>query len=117
MALKITNCGEQEQKSAEEEIEISQHISRLRSPHEGRTYVRLVTESFRIPGPVGEHVCLVFEPLREPLWLLEKHLGSDGVPAIVLKAFLKLILRGLDFLHSECHIIHTGQSHSTIWCF
>ncbi|KAL3708307.1 hypothetical protein TMatcc_006291 [Talaromyces marneffei ATCC 18224] len=26
---------------------------------------------------------------------------------MVLKPFLKLLLQGLDFLHSECHIIHT----------
>ena len=114
MALKITNCGEQEKKSAEEEIEISQYISRLQSSHEGRAYVRLVTESFVIPGPFGEHLCLVFEPLREPLWLLGKHLGSIGLPPIVLKAFLKLLLQGLDFLHSECHIIHTGKFYYTI---
>lgn len=107
VALKITNCGQEEQKSAEEEIEISQHISQLRSSHKGQAYIRLVTDSFTILGPGGEHVCLVFEPLREPLWLLGRHLGSNGVPSMVLKAFLKLLLQGLDFLHSECHIIHT----------
>ncbi|KDE80352.1 serine/threonine protein [Aspergillus oryzae 100-8] len=53
------------------------------------------------------HLYLVFEPLREPLWLLGKHLGSNGVPPAVLKPFLRLLLQGLDFLHSECHIIHT----------
>lgn len=52
---------------------------------------------------------MVFEPLREPLWLLGKHLGSNGVPPAVLKPFLRLLLQGLDFLHSECHIIHTGR--------
>ncbi|RDW63050.1 Protein kinase protein [Aspergillus mulundensis] len=107
VTLKITNCGIDEQRSAREEVEISQRISKIRSNHEGRRYVRLVRESFSIPGASGDHLCLVFEPLREPLWVLGKHLGSNGVPPAVLKPFLKLLLQGLDFLHSECHIIHT----------
>lgn len=108
MTLKITNCGKEERRSASDEIEISRHISSLRSSHQGRAYVRLVKENFSIQGPFGEHLCLVFEPLREPLWLLGRHLGSNGVPPAVLKPFLKLLLQGLDFLHSECHVIHTG---------
>ncbi|EAW09766.1 protein kinase domain protein [Aspergillus clavatus NRRL 1] len=107
VTLKITNCGKEEQRSANEEVEMSRYISQLQSDHEGRKYVRLVRESFSIRGALGEHFCLVFEPLREPLWLLGKHLGSNGVPPAVLKPFLKLLLQGLDFLHSECHIIHT----------
>ncbi|OGM49373.1 protein kinase domain protein [Aspergillus bombycis] len=107
VTVKITNCGKEEQRSATEELEMSRYISQLRSSHEGRAYVRLVHESFGLRGAQGEHLCLVYEPLREPLWLLGKHLGSNGVPPAVLKPFLKLLLQGLDFLHSECHIIHT----------
>lgn len=41
--------------------------------------------------------------------MLGRHLGTVGLSLPILKAFLKLILRGLDFLHEECHIIHTGK--------
>ncbi|EHA18361.1 hypothetical protein ASPNIDRAFT_124073, partial [Aspergillus niger ATCC 1015] len=84
VTLKITNSGAEEKKAAEDELQISQHIAGLRSEHEGRAY-----------------------PLREPIWLLGRHLGSKGVPPQVLKAFLRVILCGLDFLHSECHVMHT----------
>ncbi|PWY87843.1 kinase domain protein [Aspergillus sclerotioniger CBS 115572] len=107
VTLKITNCGKVEQNSAYDEVEMSQQISRLRSNHEGRRYIRLVKESFEIQGRLGNHLCLVFEPLREPLWFLGKHLGCNGVPPAVLKPPLKSLLLGLDCLHSECHIIHT----------
>lgn len=83
--------------------------SQVKAQHRGRAYIRLVQESFSIQGPFGEHICLVFEPLREPLWLLGKHLGSNGVPPAVLKPFLRILLQGLVFLHSECHVIHTGR--------
>lgn len=109
VTLKITNSGAEEKKAAEDELQISQHIAGLRSEHEGRAYVRLVQDWFQIQGILGDHLCLVFEPLREPIWLLGRHLGSKGVPPQVLKAFLRVILCGLDFLHSECHVMHTGK--------
>lgn len=109
VALKISACFERDWKSANDELEMSQHITKKQSKHEGRSYVRLIQESFTIPGPHGKHLGMVFEPLREPLWLLGRHLGSIGLPPTILKAFLKPVLRSLDFLHSECHIIHTGK--------
>lgn len=108
--MKITNLGDEEKKATEEEIAISRHIAALHSDHEGLPYIRLVKESFQVEGLLGQHICLVFEPLREPIWLLGKHLRSVGVPPGVLKPFLRIILQGLDFLHAECHIIHTGNS-------
>lgn len=110
VTLKITNLGDEEKKATEEEIAISRHIAALHSDHEGLPYIRLVKESFQVQGLLGQHICLVFEPLREPIWLLGKHLRSVGMPPGVLKPFLRIILQGLDFLHSECHIIHTGNS-------
>ncbi|KAL8745942.1 MAG: hypothetical protein Q9190_001969 [Brigantiaea leucoxantha] len=106
VALKITNCFERDRRSAEDELEMSQHISNIQTVHEGRSYVRLIQDSFTIPGPFGEHLGMAFEPFREPLWLLGRHLGTVGLSPTILKAFLKLVLKGLDFLHSECHIIH-----------
>ncbi|KAL8699653.1 MAG: hypothetical protein Q9201_005882 [Fulgogasparrea decipioides] len=103
----VRQSGWPKTSAANDELEMSQHIAKLQSKHEGRSYVRLIQESFTIPGPCGEHLGMVFEPLREPLWLLGRHLGSVGLPPTILKVFLKLVLQGLDFLHSECHIIHT----------
>ncbi|KAI9757793.1 MAG: hypothetical protein M4579_003329 [Chaenotheca gracillima] len=107
VTLKVTNSFEEDQKSAKEELEISQHISKVQSAHKGRAFVRLIEDSFSVTGPFGEHLILVFEPLREPLWALGRHLGFLGLPPILFKAYLLPVLLGLDFLHSECHVIHT----------
>ncbi|KKK14683.1 hypothetical protein P175DRAFT_0561003 [Aspergillus ochraceoroseus IBT 24754] len=107
VTLKLTNCGPQEKRAAEEEVAISQHIASSCFDHKGLRYIRLVQESFQVQGRFGQHICLVFEPLREPIWRLGRHLGGVGVPIDVLKPFLRILLQGLDFLHSECHIIHT----------
>lgn len=86
MALKITNCFEGDPKSANDELDMSQNIAKIRSKHQGRAYVRLVQDSFTIQGPFGEHLAMVFESLREPIWLLGRRLGTVGVPPTVLKA-------------------------------
>lgn len=45
---------------------------------------------------------------EESLWLFQKR--WDGkLPSAPLKVYLRFLLRGLDYLHSECHIIHTGR--------
>jgi hypothetical protein len=55
---------------------------------------------------------LVFEPMREPLWLFRRRVASEDrvtrllVPLI--KTYLQILLEGLDYLHSESHVIHTG---------
>lgn len=71
--------------------------------------VRLIKGSFTTQGPFGEHLCLVLEPMRQPLWTVAWQIGAENVPALVFKPFLEQVLVGLDFLHSECHIIHTGK--------
>lgn len=110
VTLKITNLREGEKKATEEEIAISQHIAALKSDNEAIRYVRLIKESFLVQGSNRQHICLVFEPLREPIWFLGRHPGRVGVPPNIVKAFLRILLQGLDFLHSECHVIHTGDS-------
>lgn len=36
-------------------------------------------------------------------------LEDNKLPPALLKVYLMLPLQGLNYLHSECHIIHTGQ--------
>ncbi|KAI1945502.1 hypothetical protein LOZ57_004189 [Ophidiomyces ophidiicola] len=107
VALKITNSKIEDQKAAREEVQFFKHISNLYSTHAGSGLIRRFEESFEIQGPFGTHVCLVFEPMREPIWFVGKRLGCTSLPSAVAKAFVKVIVTSLDFLHSECHIIHT----------
>ncbi|KAL4888613.1 kinase-like domain-containing protein [Aspergillus ambiguus] len=57
--------------------------------------------------PSGTHICLGYEPMREPLWLFQNRLKNQRIPLGLLKSYVKLILKGLDYLYSECNIIHT----------
>lgn len=75
--------------------------------------MRKLLDSFTTEGLSGDHVCLVFEPLREPLWLYSQRFVGDVIPSDVLKIMLQMILHGLDYLHSECQVIHTGKTLSS----
>lgn len=50
MTLKITNCFESDREAAQDELEISRHISSIQFNHEGRSFVRLIEDFFTIPG-------------------------------------------------------------------
>ena len=109
VALKICNNDHANATSASHELQISRHITTTNPSHPGRQFVRTVLESFEIRGPYGNHMCLVYEPMREPIWLLQRRFPDDRYPSDLLKWTLKYVLSGLDYLHSECHVIHTGE--------
>ncbi|KAL3477218.1 kinase-like domain-containing protein [Aspergillus californicus] len=64
--------------------------------------------------PGGRHICMVFDPLCEPLWMLKHRFKGKTIPIDVLKAVSKVILEGLRYLHTECHIIHTDLKSDNI---
>lgn len=110
VAVKIkANTQNLRGKVSEGELDILRHISNVNPRHKGWHFVRKLLSSFTIDGASGEHLCLVFEPLREPLWLYRKRFVGDVIPSEILKIMLQMVLHGLDYLHSECHVIHTGM--------
>lgn len=98
-----------EKGAVENELAMLRRISQTNPKHQGWHLVRKLVDSFEIEGSKGKHPCLVFEPLREPLWLYCKRFVDGVIPFDVLKIILQMILQGLDYLHSECQIIHTGK--------
>jgi serine/threonine-protein kinase SRPK3 len=93
----------------ETELDILQHISQCNRRHKGWNFVQRLLDSFSVQGVSGHHVCLVFEALREPLWIYRERFLRDVIPSEVLKIMLQMILHGLDYLHSECHVVHAGK--------
>lgn len=75
--------------------------------HAGRCHVVGLVDNFRHTGPNGSHVCMVFEVLGENLLGLIKRYQHRGVPQHIVKQIAKQVLLGLDYLHTECRVIHT----------
>lgn len=98
--------------SAERELLLNRHISRANLHARGRDFVTTLLDSFNIIGPCGTHVCMVFDPLSESLFMFKNRFQDNRLPLDVLKPVTKMILEGLRYLHKECHVIHTGIKYS-----
>lgn len=109
MAIKVKANNYASQESAEKELRITEHITKANHQHIGRNFVATLVDTFRISSRSGAHSCMVFDALCEPLWMLKHRFEGNKIPLDVLKPVSKFILEGLRYLHTECHVIHTGN--------
>ncbi|PGH00717.1 CMGC/SRPK protein kinase [Helicocarpus griseus UAMH5409] len=106
VALKITaSVSSSPDNSVRTELDNVRRISEANPQHKGWPLVRHLLDYFTLESDLGGHLTLVFEPLREPLWLFQQRYIGDVITSDLLKIMLQMILLGLDYLHSECHII------------
>ncbi|KAK9571763.1 hypothetical protein V6Z88_000140 [Aspergillus fumigatus] len=105
VTLKIINNRSLDEAYRERDIE--EHISRQNPSHRGRAIIRTHLDSFEVTSSEGSHLCLAYEPMREPLWILQKRFVDQRLPLPIAKAYLLILLAGLDYLHSECGVVHT----------
>lgn len=77
----------------------------------GKLYVRTIQASFLVISKAGNsHRCLVHEVLSNDILNLRCVHSDRELPEIMQRQFLIHLLLALDFLRSECHIIHTGKA-------
>ncbi|KAK1147188.1 hypothetical protein N8T08_001927 [Aspergillus melleus] len=108
VALKINSSAHHSRENAAEiELDILKHIAETNPRHKDWEFVRRPLDSFTIENGLAKHLSIVFDPLREPLWIYRTRFIGDVIPSDVLKILLQMVLHGLDYLHSECHVIHT----------
>jgi hypothetical protein len=91
------------------EVGMYNRISSSSSKHPGRGAVRELLDSFDVAGPDGSHRCLVHPPLWESVLTFLHRNPVRRLPAPVLAFVLRRLFLALDFLHSECQVIHTGM--------
>ncbi|KAG4440919.1 hypothetical protein IFR05_003609 [Cadophora sp. M221] len=109
VAVKICACNSTD---VSHELDVSIHLS-ANSKHRGRAIVATTIEIFGLESLSGStHLSLVFEPMREPLWLFRRRVACEDsvTPRLLpmIKTYLQILLEGLDYLHSECRVIHRG---------
>ena len=78
------------------------------SSHRGLANIRLLFESFTVAGPCGDHLALVFQPAQMSLRDLKTVFFKDGFEEDFVRGCTTELLKAVDFLQSECEIIHTG---------
>ncbi|CAG8051857.1 unnamed protein product [Penicillium salamii] len=114
VAIKVNANNYTSKECAQKELRITQRITQANTADEGRYFVRTLLDSFDLPGPHGNHICMVFDPLYEPLWMLKQRFQGGVLPPNVLSAVIRMVVMGLHYLHTQCHVIHTDLKSDNI---
>ncbi|KAK0498158.1 kinase-like domain-containing protein [Armillaria luteobubalina] len=90
------------------ELEFFNHLCRQNPSHVGYPHVLHLTDSFSIDGPHGRHLCVVMEmALCNLLSIAQQSFDECRIPEFGAKRVIRDVLCALDYVHSECNIIHT----------
>jgi serine/threonine-protein kinase SRPK3 len=105
--LKIVKSAAHYTETAVDEIKLLERVSTANPEGVGRNYVAQLLDHFTHRGPNGTHICMAFEVLGENLLSVIKRYKHRGIPTNIVKQITKQVLLGLEYLHTECNIIHT----------
>lgn len=92
------------------ETMISRVIAEADPSDEALSFIRTPIYELEVVGPEGTHPCLVYTPMRETLFKLRRRFRRQRLAPPLFKFVMHCVLSGLDYLHSKCRVIHTGQS-------
>eukprot|EP01134_Creolimax_fragrantissima_P001803 CFRG1803T1 len=108
VALKVVKSAPHYTEAALDEIKLlSKCRERSVYDHKGKENVVTLLDDFVIVGPHGKHVCMAFEVMGKNLLHVVKETEYEGMPLSRVKEFARQVLSGVDYLHTECKIIHT----------
>jgi serine/threonine-protein kinase SRPK3 len=91
-----------------EEFNIYKSLSAGNASHPGRRHVRTALDVFTIPRQGGDHKCLVQKPMWDSFKDLLNRNPDHRFSKELLRAGLSQVLLAMDYLHSECKLVHTG---------
>lgn len=100
----------------EDEFDMYQYLRTCPTSHPGFRHVRTALETFTIPRGGAIHRCIVQKPLWESFKDLLARNPRHRFNEELLKAGLHRTLLALDYLHTECHVIHTGKLCAATCC-
>lgn len=100
--INSTSLGQQ----LDDELKMYQRIEGASKVHPGRNAVRSLLDSFDVDGPEDKHTCLVHPPLWESVLTFLHRNPIRQLPKPVLAFVLQRLFLALDYLHTECKIIH-----------
>ena len=97
--------------SATPRLRVYKSLARGNPSHPGRRFINAVLDTFRLETIGGDtYEFLVQKPMRQTFeHMLRPHLNSS-LPVNMVKSSLARLLLVLDYLHSECRLVHTSKN-------
>lgn len=91
------------------------------SSYPGFEYIRKPIDKFQLEDSAKKNTRIVYETLRETLLRFQNRMPRQRLPPPLFKGYLFILLQALDYLHTQCRLIHTGRFHSILctkhFCF
>lgn len=105
ISIQASSMGQQ----ADHEVKMYRRMAESPKGHRGRDAVRTLLDTFYIDGPGDKHQCLVHPPLFESILTFLRCNPVERLPSEVIAFVLLRLFLALDYLHTECRIVHTGS--------
>ncbi|KAK2742729.1 hypothetical protein FQN55_007670 [Onygenales sp. PD_40] len=105
--LKISVQASSMGQRADDELKMYRHMDQSPKGHPDRDAIRTLLDAFYINGPEDKHQCLVHLPLWESVLTFLRRNPIERLPSVVIAFVLRRLFMALDYLHTECKIIHT----------
>lgn len=86
---------------------IAQKLFSANPDHVGYTHIRFMLDTFKVKSKHGEHLCIVYDVLREPIDICMEKFPGRRFSCEKIRVLLPALLTGLDYLHTECKVVHT----------
>ncbi|XP_065281681.1 SRSF protein kinase 3-like isoform X1 [Dermacentor albipictus] len=107
VALKVVKSASHYTDTALDEIKLLKAVRDSDTDDTCRERVVQLLDDFKISGVNGTHMCMVFEVLGHNLLKLIIRSNYQGIPLPNVRAIIRQVLEGLEYLHTKCQIIHT----------
>ncbi|GAA6223543.1 SRSF protein kinase 3-like [Lates japonicus] len=107
IAVKVLKSGAGFTQAGQDELSLLRCASGPTSRHPSSQRIVQLLDEFKLAGVNGVHMCLVLELLGPDLRSWQLCFGNPGLPRLWVKQILTQVLQGLDYLHTQCKIIHT----------
>uniref|UniRef100_G3NHW2 non-specific serine/threonine protein kinase n=1 Tax=Gasterosteus aculeatus TaxID=69293 RepID=G3NHW2_GASAC len=107
VAVKVLKSGDGFTQAGQDELALLRCASVPTSRHPSSQRIVQLLDEFKLSGVNGVHMCLVLELLGSDLRSWQLCFGSPGLMQPLVKQILTQVLQGVDYLHTQCKIIHT----------
>ncbi|KFY69152.1 hypothetical protein V496_00531 [Pseudogymnoascus sp. VKM F-4515 (FW-2607)] len=101
--IQTSSMGQQ----VDHELRMYRRMEQSPKRHQGCDSVRNLLDTFYIDGSQDKHQCLVHPPLFESILTFLRRNPVERLPSVILAVVLRRLFLALDYLHTECQIVHT----------
>jgi len=92
------------------ERDILRKITNSAPLHPGFQHVVHLLHEFAFESSLGQHICFVTNVLCYNVTGLQRELGGPQPHLKFIMRLTKDVLKGLEYLHDKCEVIHSGTS-------